>query len=298
MIKIFIPSYRRADLVSTPSLLDSVGADYKLVIREEEFGEYSKKFSKKKLLVIPTDTDCIPGTYNGLSAAREFTRQTLKRGEWCLHIDDDMLGFVQCDAKFYKKNERILLAEGEQMITRGKWQKVLSVPVDFNAVYDLSIVDTMQEAEKRSAFLCGFSAWENPAFRGKKFSDVGYVCGGMMLMRKQSDTPWRQVEESSCEDYALSAAHLYDNGRVLINKWVYPISKIYRPGGCGTYDERLPSMLKAQHDLCERYGGLFAAKNEGKEDKRQGELRLRFNSLEQIAKWRAALPHDPNWRMK
>ena len=298
MIKIFIPSYARADTASTPAHLDRVGVDYKIVIREEEYTAYARTFSKKKLLVVPTDGRAVSGTYNGLSAVREYTRQTLKTGEWCLHIDDDMLGFVQCDTKFYKKNSRVVLAAGETMITRPKWQKVLSIPTEFDTVYDVVISDTMREAEGRGAHLCGFSAWENPAFRGKKFTDVGYVCGGMMLMRKQLNTPWRQVQESSCEDYALSAAHLYDNGRVLINKWVYPISKIYRPGGCGTYDERLPAMMRAQQDLCERYGALFAIKNEGREDKRQGELRLRFNSLEQVAKWRAELPHDPNWRMK
>jgi hypothetical protein len=288
MIKIFIPSYRRSASATTPALLDEVGADYKLVIRETEYADYAKNFPKRRLLVIGKNDD--------LTKAREHTRSLLKNGEWCLHIDDDMKGFVQCNAKFYASHERVPLKADEEMITRKRWQKTMSEKVNFAAAYCLAIEDTMQQCEERGAYLGGFSAWENPAFRGRKFTDVGYVCGGMMLMRKQKNLPWRQSLTSSCEDYALTSAHLYENGRVLINKWLYPVSKIYQAGGCGPYEERLPSMVASQQNLLGRYGDLLGAKNANSPEKRQGELRIRMREVEQVEQWRSSLSTDPNFR--
>jgi len=289
MLKIFIPSWRRPATTTTPALLDACGIDYKLVIRETEYAEYLKNFNKKKLLVI--------GAEDGLNLAREYTRSLLKKNEWCLHMDDNVLGFIQCEKKFYHAHDVVPLDDGEDMVTRAKWQPTMNHKVSFKEFYDLVVSDTVFKCVQRGAYLAGFSAHDNPAFRYRKFTDVGYVCGKTMLMCNQG-LPWVQSYESSGEDYALTAAHLYENGRVLINKWGHPMRKHYMAGGCGPYDERLSAMMRAQQDLCLRYGDLFAIKNEGKEDKRQGELRLRFNSLEQVAKWRADLPHDPNWRMK
>lgn len=287
-MKIFIPSWRRPTTTTTPALLDACGVPYQLVIRETEFAEYAKNFDKKKLLVVGAD--------DALNAAREHTRTLLKKGEWCLHMDDNVLGFIQCAAKFYRTHEEVPLEDDEDMVTRAKWQPTMNRKATFSEFYDLIVQDTMEECENRGAFLAGFSAHDNPAFRYRKFTDVGYVCGKTMLMRNQG-LPWIQSHESAGEDYALTAAHLYENGRVLINKWGHPMRRHYMAGGCGPYDERLPSMMRAQQDLCARYGDLFAIKNEGREDKRQGELRIRFNSLEQVEKWRAELPHDPNWRL-
>lgn len=291
MIRIFIPSYNRAASLSTPHLLDDCGVrGYKVVVRPSQYKAYAAVLPKSNLLVLPSE--------GALNAAREYTRTLLKRGEWCLHIDDDMLGFIAPKPQFYKQHSEVPLASGETMVTRAKWQPTMNVPTTFAQLYEMVIEDTMREADKRGAYLCGFAAWDNPAFRRRKFTDVGYVCGGMMLMRNQG-LPWSQTDESSCEDYALSAAHLFENGRVLINKWAYPRSVIYQQGGCGTYEERLPSMLRAQQSLCKRYGRLLAAKNAGVEGKRQGELRIRMHSLEQVEQWRYELIHDgidPNLR--
>jgi hypothetical protein len=88
---------------------------------------------------------------------------------------------------------------------------------------------------------------------------------------------------------------LFEHGRVLINKWGYPISKIYRPGGCGPYEERLPKMLTERERLLDRYGVLLAVKNS---KSREGELRIRFNSLQQVQTWREGFgkKEDPNYR--
>lgn len=287
MIKIFIPSWRRPTTMTTPALLEACGVKgYKVVIRETEYAAYCETTPKKNIIVVGAD--------DGLNAAREHVRTTLKKGEWCLQMDDNVRGFIMCEPAFYRQNEEIVLEPGETMITRAKWQATMNVEASFKEFYEHIIQDTLDECNMRGAYLAGFSAHENPAFRGKKFSDVGYVCGKTMLMRNQG-LPWIQSEKSSGEDYALTAAHLYENGRVLVNKWGHPKRVHYQAGGCGPYLERLPDMLAAQKDLMERYGDLFAIK---KSKTKEGELRLRFNSVWQVAQWREALDHDPNWRLQ
>jgi len=289
MIKVFVPSWRRPTTMTTPSLLAQCGVTCTLVVRKSELKAYQAVAGKHKLLVIGNNDD--------LTAAREAARQTLQKGEWCLHMDDNVLGFIQPETKFYARHNEIEPGPGESMITRARWQKTMNVPATFKEFYALSVEDTLRTAEERGAYLCGFSAHENPAFRGRKYSDVGYVCGKAMLMRNQG-LPWKQSEKSSGEDYALTAAHLYENGRVLVNKWGHPLRRHYMPGGCGPYLERLPDMLHAQKELTARYGELFGIKNANAPDKKQGELRLRFNSAAQVVMWRLGLgDYDPNYRV-
>jgi hypothetical protein len=257
-------------------------------VRKTEYKAYQETVGKNKLLVI--------GANDGLNAAREAVRQTLKKNEWAMHMDDNVRWFVTPQPEFYRKNEEIAPGPGEPMITRKRWSAKMNIKVDFKAFYDLCVEDSLNVAASRGAHLVGFSPFDNPAFRERKYVDVGYVCGKVMLMHNVG-LPWIQSRESSGEDYALTAAHLYDNGRVLINKWGHPWRYHYQPGGCGPYEERLPSMLLAQKDLIARYGRLFGVKNEHNPDRRQGELRMRMHSLAQIESWRASLAKDPNYRV-
>jgi len=288
-MQIFIPSYNRAGspAFTTAGLLAAAGChDYKVVVRPSQRKAYAEYLHAHNLLVLPNE--------GGLNVAREYTRSKLKRGEWCIQFDDNVRGFVQPEAQFYRRNNEVPLEPGETMITRARWQKILSVDVPWDKFYKLVVLDTLKEAEKRGAYLAGFSAHENPAFRARKFTDVGYVCGKMMLMRN-CGLAWNQSTKSSGEDYALTAAHLFAHGRVLVNKWGHPRRVHYQPGGCGPYLVRLPDMLHAQQELSARYGQLFGIKNANSPDKKQGELRLRFNSLEQVAQWRATFgKRNPN----
>jgi hypothetical protein len=274
--------------MTTPGLLEKIGiTKYQVVVREDEYRAYRQAGT-------PAENLMTVAKGYGLNKAREETRWEVRDSEWCLHMDDNVRGFIMPNKKFYKLNDHVPLGPKEKMITRKRWQSTMNEEVDFGKFYDMIILDTLREAQKRGAFLAGFSAHENPAFRAKKFTDVGYVCGKVMLMRNQG-LAWNQSSESACEDYALTAAHLYHNGRVLVNKWGYPKRVHYQAGGCGPYEERLPAMRRAQQELIARYGNVFGAKNANNPEKKQGELRIRFNSLEQVEAWRKTFKKNPNW---
>lgn len=287
-MRIFVPSYNRPTTHTTPALLLGAGVtDFKVVVRPSQLLDYAQHLPRKNLLALPNE--------GGLNVAREFTRSLLKKNEWCLQMDDNVRGFIMPEKSFYRTYDEVPLRPSEEMVTRARWQKKMNEEHSFSWFYEKVILDTEREADKRGAYLAGFSAHENPAFRFRKWTDVGYVCGKVMLMRNQG-LSWNQSTESSGEDYALTAAHLFENGRVLINKWGYPMRVHYQPGGCGPYLKRLPAMQRAQVELMGRYGNLFAAKNANDPERKQGELRLRFNSLKQVHQWRHDFDGDPNVR--
>ena len=62
-------------------------------------------------------------------------------------------------------------------------------------------------------------------------------------------------------------------------------------GGCGTHEERMPEMIQTSAELMERYPGLFRTKTSGPKgvERVEGELRFRLHSLDQVARWQAAM---------
>lgn len=289
MIPIFILSYNRAGNTRTTKLLDACGVTgYKVVVRPSQYDDYARYLRRENLLKLDAE--------EGLSYAREFIRKRVKRGEWCLHMDDNVLGFYVCDEKFYQAYDNFERGEGGLTEINRRWDPIIKNPPgkDFATFYRIIVQDTMREADKRGAVLCGFTAQNAAAMRPHKWMDVGYVCGKVMLM-KNVGFPWRHISVSTGEDYALTAAHLLEFGRVLINGWGHPRRKHYAPGGCGTYEERLPEMIRTSAELMERYPGLLRMKTPGPRgiERFEGELRLRLHTVEQIAKWRANFGKEP-----
>ena len=291
-MKIFIPSFRRPMALTTPFLLEEDGVtDYVILLRNfAEYRAYSQnpKLRRSSLIVLPEDRP--------LNAAREYARSLVATGEWVLFCDDNIKGFLMPKLRFYRDYSEVPLKRGEKMVTRLKWQSTLNVRVSFRKFYEEVVLDTIMYAEAQGAQLAGFSPHENPAFRQKKWTNIGY-CNGKMFVVQKSPLHWNQCQNigSAGEDYALTAAFLLEHGKVIVNRWGHPERRHYEPGGCGVYRERLSSMIAAQQDLMGRYPGLLCPKH----GTHEGELRLRFHTLEQVEKWRTAMMAagcDPNYR--
>jgi hypothetical protein len=285
VIQIFIPSYNRAGKLKTTALLDACGiTHYKVIVRPSQYDDYAQYFKPQNLLKLDAE--------EGLSYAREFTRKRVKRGDWCLHMDDNVHGFSMANEKFYRTYDHYEKGPGSLAEISKRWYYTINTPtsVDFLTFYRAIIEDTIREADKRGAPLCGFSALTPASMRAHKWVDVGYVCGKVMLM-KNVGFPWRHIAVSTGEDYALTAAHLLEFGRVLINKWGYPKRGHYAPGGCGTHEERLPEMISTSAELLRRYPGLFCEKGRGLKgtERVEGELRLRLHNVAQIAGWQSQM---------
>lgn len=289
-MQIFIPSYNRPWTTTTPALLDSCGVRYILLLRNSAQADlYLKnpafRAIKKRIAVLDKDLS--------VNYAREVARDELNYGDWCLQMDDNIKKFTVVEESFYRAAPEL-----KEKPTRTEFGHIFNIPATFQMFYTQVLTDSIQEAEKRGANIVGFSSWENPYMRRRKFRDVGYTTNKCVLLRK-TKLHWDQSEgHPAMEEYALCAAQHLEYGRVLINNWGYPQGGHYEPGGLGTYEERLPQKIAACQNIMARWPG-FAKLSWKKQTDREGELWIPMRTLEQCERWRQEMKasgSDPNQR--
>jgi len=269
-MKIIILSKGRADTISTHKLFE--GYDYTIVLHsEKEREEYLKNptVSPEKIVVSNAPL--------GVANQRQWIQDNLvPYGEWYISLDDNIRGF-QIVSKSHYDEEELPVQEDSSL------KAVFDEPGSTERF--LEVCQELAElGEKNRAYNIGFGTTPNFFFRGKKYRYVGYVIS-KACVRKNLGIPF-ELKAQSMEDYAYTAETLLRYGKVLINNYVFPIAGHYEKGGIGTYAERLPAKIRDSVVLMEKYPGLFRY-NQKKGTDPKGELIIRFNSLEQVEKWRA-----------
>lgn len=100
---IFIPSKGRADIATTPKLLDQAGANYRLVVEPQEANEYRKAFGDEKVLELP-----FSNLGQGSIPARNWIWDIASAAEvpWYWVMDDNVQGFYRAHG-----NKRLTVRE-------------------------------------------------------------------------------------------------------------------------------------------------------------------------------------------
>jgi hypothetical protein len=274
-MKIFINSYNRSDSISTHTLLDAQNIPYKIILHNEE-----QKALYLKNPTIKEENIIVSNLPFGMLGVRNFLLENLvEKGEWYMTLDDNIQYFEAVKEGFYK-SENLPVKENPE-----KYKDIFENRVSVNRFMDI-VDETITEAEKRKANLCGFASNVNFFFRNKKWREVGYVIGKTQLIKK-TDLKYdlRNGTTMSADDYLWTAQNLEKFGRVLINNYAVAIKKHYTKGGAGTYEKRLPQKLKDCDFLMKRFPGLFRYKIK-KNHHPRSELAIRFTSQEQVEKWR------------
>lgn len=273
-MKIFINSYNRPDVISTPMLLDESGTfDYKIILHNKE--EYDRYVLNPK---IRPETLLVANQPVGMAGIRNWILENLvKDGEWYMLLDDNFTEFQCVPGEAYQAFSIDTKKESEVA------KKLFETKVSFRRVIQVA-GDSIMMAEKTGAKLIGFGSNLNFFFRSKKFREVGYVIGKMQLIKK---TALRyDLNVSAMDDYCWTAQNLEVFGKVLINNYCVGVKKHYAPGGIGVYEDRLAMKLKEVDYMMKRYPGLFRYKvKTGCHPK--AEIQVRFTSLSQVQKWQA-----------
>lgn len=271
-MKIIILSKGRADSISTHKLFE--GYDYTLVLHSDEEREaYLKNPS------ISPEKIVVSGVPFGVANQRQWIQDNLiPRGEWYLSLDDNIKGFQAVPEPLYA-------SESLPVQKDASLKEKFETPCSTGRFLD--ICERLTEiGEATRAYNIGFGTTPNFFFRGKKYRFVGYVIS-KACVRKNVGTEF-ELDAQSMEDYAYTAETLKRYGKVLINNYVFPVAGHYEKGGIGTYAERLPAKIRDSAILMKKYPGLFRY-NHKKGSDPKGELIIRFNSLEQVEKWRAVM---------
>lgn len=290
-MKIFIPTKGRPVRISTHKYFPSA---YVVVHNEQEAEQYraNATIDPKRILISGAKTDAF-----GLTRQREWVCQTqAKKNEWILFADDNIYYLLAMDKEHYGFPEVLLtadhtrLSEEEKATARKEgaiWRPRFNTRVPVERFLREIVPDTVSHCEIIGAHLAGFSLTDNILFRRKKFVDVGYVIGKLMLWHNTGHVPFDHTV--TMEDFYHTAENLKRYGVCVVNNFVAvrPTNCHYLPGGMGTYDERVPYRKRDVETLLARYPGMLAVKD------REGfvpgtDLRLLLHSREDVQRWQRA----------
>jgi hypothetical protein len=282
-MKIFIPSFNRAQTLTTPWLLEESGFfDYKIILRDrQQFDEYltNPRIRPETLLITGEKR-------NGPNFSREYCRELVQPNEWCFMADDNILKFTRTVDEFYG-NDRM----PDWHVYDDKWRVAMNKEISFEEFMNVVIMDCLNKANETGAHIVGFAQLENPFFRKKKWMEVGYTIAKAVLL-KRGDISWNQTPDDgsswAMEDYFLTASQHAEYGKVLINKYAMPFAKHYQQGGCGPYNERLPHKVVGVQKLMAAYPDMFRLSKKAIAV-HGGEVQMRFTMPKQVAKWRERL---------
>jgi hypothetical protein len=273
-MKIYIPSKGRATTITTHTLFKNY--DYTVVVaNEEEYTAYSNTIGIEHLV-----NAHIP---YGVAYVRQWILDQVPQGEWFLMLDDNVSSFTALPEPEYTREEldpHIMSKE-----TQDTFKKLFETEITTEQFLEICS-QMIEKANIIGAHLCGFATVDNWYFRNKKWREVGYVITKMALVKKSHLT--YDTAFTAMDDYYFTAENLLHFGKVLINNYVYRNATHYQDGGIGPYKEREPRKIADAELLMQRYPGLFRYKNKvGCHPK--AEVQIRFTSLKQVAKWRAAM---------
>lgn len=265
-MKVIIPTYNRPDTIRTH--MHFMNQDLLLVLSNDEQKDMYDK--NPELVNVPKIVANVTGN---IAAKRQWILDNLVAGgEWFLMADDNIRSFQCIRQPWYGADE--LDETGVKM----------EVAIDYRMAWEV-IMETLGEAEARGAQLAGFRTNSNPFFGRRKFNDVSYVSTKLCLIKKNSDIRF-DPDFPLRDEVLFCAEHLLRVGKVLVNKYLYPVANHYEKGGIGSLDSRLDRRREECRLLMFRYPDLFKYKKNHKSTPEGSDLQLRLHSLRQIESWR------------
>jgi hypothetical protein len=211
--------------------------------------EQKKLYLKNK--TIPPESIIVSNVPHNLAMQRNWIKENLvkPKDKWFILMDDNIRGFAVVPKKFYR-HDNIPILHGEDARQADGRSRVRN----FSQIEDL-VQDNVEYADELGAGLIGFGNHPNYFFRRKKFKTITVICQKFCIVRND-DLRWIKNTKQQ-NDSAYSALALIKYGRVLLNNFIYPISKHYEPGGLGDLDVRRKKRKVGAAILMRRFPGLF-----------------------------------------
>jgi len=274
-MKIIIPSYGRADTITTHKFLEDGGVtNYNILLHTEEHKkDYCRNPTIDPSKIIVSNAD------RGIANQRRWIiRNFAEKEEWFMTMDDNVRGIKGVSPKHYGKMKLNVTDPGfDKTIYDHEYNSTEFIELCHR---DISI------AEAINVKYCGFSTVPNYYFLAKKYRSVGYVISKIAIIKNMGLDYDLNLE--AMEDFGFTAENLLHFGGVLINNFIIPRAGHYEKGGIGTYEERLPRKIKDCAYLMYKYPGLFRYKEKAGCHP-MAELQIRFTNTKQLDEWRRSL---------
>ena len=272
-MKIVIPTKNREETIKTHRYFEN--CDYYVLVHNlRQFNKYKKYSDETGLNMGRVIITNVKSDQFGLTRQREWACENLiDKDEWFVFADDNIKTIQAVGEPFY--NEPVLDVKGNKSLR--DFYKAECSPDRFFEIVNEGI----NKADQYGVHHYGFSPVDNFFFRGKKWKEVAYIIGKLMVWH---NTGRLQFDHKiTMEDFELTAQSLLKFGCAMVNNYVYPVAGHYEKGGMGTVDERLKDRQKDVKILMDKYPGLFRLKSK---DVDNPDLSLRFYDHAKVKQWR------------
>jgi hypothetical protein len=191
----------------------------------------------------------VTGLPRNLAMQRNWIKDNLvpKSERWFILMDDNIHGFAVFPKWVYNQESVDRLNAKESRIAS-------KVDRHFDYIEPL-IEKDVKKAEELGVGLIGFGNNENYFFRRKKYRTITVVCQKFCIIKKDK---LRWIETTNHQnDCSYSALALTRYGRVLLNNFIWPISKHLESGGLGKFETRCIERARGAAILHRDFPGLF-----------------------------------------
>ncbi len=273
--RIFIPSKGRPQTAYSIKTFPSATV---VVHNNAEYSAYKQYNPQANILVSGVKADAY-----GLTRQREWICKMMAgKNEWIVFADDNIRRLVALPEPHYSRT--FIPIEPKKEVC-SHWRPLYRTACTEERFLNEIVPDIISHCKAIGAHLAGFPSTDNILFRKKKFRDIAYVSGKMMIWHNTGDIDFDHT--ISMEDFYHTAENLRLYGKVVVCSFVFPTAYHYEAGGMGKYEERIKVRKNDVKILTERYPGLFRIKN------RVGfepgtDLQLALHS-EDIDRWRVSL---------
>lgn len=241
-IKKFIFSYDRPETISTHKHINDENTTILLHTDEmaEKYAEANPQIAHQLLAT---------GQPKGLTNQRNFALGRLDEGEWALFLVDDIVKVTRTKWLYKQNTRRIPITFDNQK----QFVPQMKLPMENQEFSDYCEV-LIKLVAKRNCHLIGFTNYENPMFRGKRYSYNSHADGRAYLVRKTKlrfDPNAQMIDDVSWNALNLEAG--YD---IVVANWLLLESQMYTKGAYGTIEQRLAQKTKECEYLIERHPGI------------------------------------------
>lgn len=248
LVKIVIPSYKRAGKVTTHKTV----ANCAIVCREEEYEDYKKAYPELEIIAIPKGE-----IKNGISDTREWIMRNVNNGNVFM-LDDDIPAWH----RGYNPGQYSSMATNNDEVIQ---ESVVSP----ETMYEIIQADAHM-AKALGIYLFGFTVAANPRDcipqAPYKLNTI-FSGGAFGVLRGEPgcklELPYHEPRVALCEDYYLAALNAYHHRVNLVNFRFYETSTTFRnTGGLSEYRSSDGERVAYEY-LKEKFGAAIQKKAQG-----------------------------------
>lgn len=235
---------------------------------------HTKEMKQQIRKVCPTECVISATGNKTLIEQRNFGLSLINNGEWFIGIDDNVQKMQQVHKDFI--GQEVLEPLSKPPKGFASWREVYRQPLS-NSQFDRRFIELRDRCKELETIYGGIAGVENPVFRARKWSHSRFVKSKIFVLKNVPGLQWKGG--SYAHDSWLSAYTVANYGRVAVHNYLYPVHRMYEPGGLGK--DRRPLLEPLLEEIIKEFPGLV--------DKAKGAnsaLRFLLTNQKSIERWR------------